>query len=87
MRVPGAPLGLGAPPTLVGPSVIHRRTCSSYIYTRTPKTSEETTNTISTIVTFCIREIPSWSRRRRSAGGGIHHGGPLHRLQGLFDEL
>ena len=25
--------------------------------------------TISTAVTFCIREIPSWSLRRRSAGG------------------
>ena len=35
-------------------------------------------NTISTTVTFCIREIPSWSLRRHSAGGGIDHGGPLH---------
>ena len=41
----------------------------------------------STVATFCIREIPSWSLRRRSAGGGIDHGGPLHHLQGLFDEL
>ena len=41
----------------------------------------------STASTFCTREIPSWSRRRRSAGGGIHHGGPLHQLQGLSDEL
>ena len=41
----------------------------------------------STATTFCIREIPSWSLRRRSAGEGIDHGGPLHHLQGLSDEL
>ena len=29
--------------------------------------------TISTAATFCIREIPSWSLRRRSAEGGIDH--------------
>ena len=38
----------GAPPTghapcLVGPSGIHQRISSSYIYLRTPKTSEATT--------------------------------------------
>ena len=43
--------------------------------------------TISTAATFCIREIPSWSLCRRSAGGGIDHGGPLHHHQGLSDEL
>ena len=32
-------------------------------------------NTISTIITFCIREISSWSLCRHSAGGGINHGG------------
>ena len=30
----------GAPPCLVGPSVLHRRTSSSYIYLRTPKRSD-----------------------------------------------
>ena len=39
MRVGGAPLGRA--PCLVGPSVLHRRTPSSYIYTRTPKRSEQ----------------------------------------------
>ena len=34
---------LGAPSTLVGPTLLHRRTSSSYIYLRTPKTSEATT--------------------------------------------
>ena len=43
--------------------------------------------TISTTATFCIREIPSWSLCRRSAGGGINHRGPLHHHQGISDEL
>ena len=34
---------LGAPSTLVGPTLLHRRTSSSYIYLRTPKTSRSTT--------------------------------------------
>ena len=41
----------------------------------------------STVVTFCIREIPSWSLCRRSAGGGINHGGLLHQHHSPFDEL
>ena len=44
-------------------------------------------NTISTAVTLCIREIPSWSLSRHSAGGGIDHGGPLHQHPCPFDEL
>ena len=40
-RVEGAPSLLGTPPYLVGPSGVHRRTSSSYIYPRTPKTSRE----------------------------------------------
>ena len=39
----GAPTPLGAPSTLVGPMLLHRRTSSSYIYLRTPKTSRGTT--------------------------------------------
>ena len=35
--VGGAPTPLGAPSTLVGPMLLHRRTSSSYIYLRTPK--------------------------------------------------
>ena len=34
---PVRPLGAGAPPTLVGPSSVHRPTSSSYIYPRTLK--------------------------------------------------
>ena len=41
-RVPGAPLGVGAPPTLVDPSSIHRPTSSSYIYPCTLKPSRGT---------------------------------------------
>ena len=44
-------------------------------------------NTISTDITFCIHEISSWSLRRRSAGGGIDHGGPLHQHPCSSDEL
>ena len=43
--------------------------------------------TISTAATLCIREIPSWSLRRCSVGGGIDHGGLLHHLQGLSEDL
>ena len=39
----GAPTPLGAPSTLVGPSLLHRPTSSSYIYPYTPKTSRSTT--------------------------------------------
>ena len=44
-------------------------------------------NTISTAVTFCIREISSWSLRQHSAGGGIDHGGLLHQHPCPSDEL
>ena len=44
-------------------------------------------NTISTAVTFCIREIPSWRFCRHSAGGGIDHGGLLHQHHSHSDEL
>ena len=42
-RQGGAPAPLGAPPTLMGPSQLHRPTSSSYIYPYTPKTSRSTT--------------------------------------------
>ena len=58
------------------------------IYTHVPREHQrQPWKTISTTVTFCIREIPSWSLRRCSTGGGIDHGGPLHHHQGLSDEL
>ena len=41
-RVEGAPPA-GRAPYLVGPSGVHQRTSSSYIYPRTPKTSREPT--------------------------------------------
>ena len=58
------------------------------IYTYVPrKHPGAPRNTISTAVTFCIREIPSWSLRRHSAGGGIDHGGLLHQHHSPSDEL
>ena len=58
------------------------------IYTHVPrKHPRSQRKTISTAVTFCIREIPSWSLRRRSAGGGIDHGGLLHQHHSPSNEL
>ena len=75
-------------PRIMGPSSVHRPTSSSYIYIHVPRKYPGTPwKIIYTTATFCIHEIPSWSRHRCSAGGGIHHGGPLHQLQGLFDKL
>ena len=42
---------------------------------------------ISTAATFCTREIPSWGLFRRSAGGGIDHGGLLHQHHSLSDDV
>ena len=86
-RQEGAPRGVGAPPTLMGPSQLHRRTSSSYIYTYTLKTSRSTRNPISTAATFCTSEIPSCGLFQRSAGGGINHRGLLHQHHSLFDEV
>ena len=41
----------------------------------------------STAATFCTREIPSWGLFRRSAGGGIDHGGLLHQHHSLSDDV
>ena len=58
------------------------------IYTHVPrKHPGSQRKTISIAVTFYIREIPSWSLRRRSAGGGIDHGGLLYQHHSPFDEL
>ena len=40
-EVGGTPTPLGAPSTLMGPTLLHQRTSSSYIYPYTPKTSRE----------------------------------------------
>ena len=78
---PACPGREGAPPALWAPRGSTDVFFLLYIYPRAPQ------EIISTTATFCIREIPSWSLRRRSAGGGIDHGGPLHHHQGLSDEL
>ena len=78
---------LGAPPTSWAPW------CSTDVFLPPIYTYEARKhpgaprNTISTTVTFCIREIPSWSLRRHSAGGGINHGGLLHQHPCPSDEL
>ena len=58
------------------------------IYTHVPrKHPGSQRKTSSTTVTFCIREIPSWSLHRRSTGGGIDHGGLLHQHHSLSDDV
>ena len=84
----GVPAPLGAPSTLVGPSLLHRRTSSSYIYIHVPpKHPGAPRKPNSTAATFCTREIPSWGLFRSSTGGGIDHGGPLHQLRGLSGDV
>ena len=84
-RVEGAPLG--TPPTSWAPC------CSTDvllppIYTYVPPTDRKgSQKPNSTIVTFCIHEIPSWGMFRSSAGGGIYHGGLLHQHHSPSDEV
>ena len=86
MRVEGAPL-LGAPPVSWAAQAA-TDVLIPPIYTYVPqKHPGSQRKTISTAVTFCIREIPSWSLRRRFAGGGIDHGGLLHQHHSPSDEL
>ena len=57
------------------------------IYTYVPPNQQRSQNPISTTATFCTREIPSWGLFRRSAGGGIDHGGLLHQHHSLSDDV
>ena len=58
------------------------------IYTHIPrKHPGAPRNPISTAATFCTREIPSWGLFRRSARGGINHGGLLHQHHSLSDDV
>ena len=60
----------------------------SPIYTHIPwKLPRAPRNPISTAATFCTREIPSWGLFRRSAGGGIDHGGLIHQHHSLSDDV
>ena len=86
MRVEGAPL-LGAPPISWAPRASTDLLLPP-IYTYVPrKHPGAPRKTIATAVTFCIREISSWSLCRHSAGGGIDHGGLLHQFHSPSDEL
>ena len=78
---------LGAPFTLVGPSLLHRRTPSSYIYLWTPNDQIRSQKPNSTTATFCIHEIPSCGLFRSSVGWGIDHGGLLHQHHSPSDEV
>ena len=78
---------LGTPPILWAPRAATDLLLPP-IYTHIPREHQNKPwKTISTAVTFCIREIPSWSLRRCSAGGGIGHRGLLHQHHSPSDEL
>ena len=85
-RQGGAPAPLGAAP----PSWAPRSSPDwllSPIYTHIPrKHPRAPRNPISIAATFCTREIPSWGLFRRSARGGMDHGGQLHQLYCPSDE-
>ena len=82
-----AVMRVGGAPCLVGPSLLLRRTSSSYIYLRPPNDQIRSQKPNSTAATFCIHEIPSWGLFTSSAGGGIDHGGPLHQLHEPSDDV
>ena len=87
-RQEGAPQGGGRAPHPCGPLVAPLTDfLCLYILAYPKNIQEHHENLIPPPQTFCTREIPSWSLRRRCARGGIHHEGPLHHLQGLSDEL
>ena len=81
------PRGVGMPP----PSWAPRSSTDlllSPIYTHIPrKHPGAPRNPISTVATFCTREIPSWGLFLRSIGGGIDHGGLLHQHHSLSDDV
>ena len=85
-RVEGAP-PTGRAPCLVGPSDVHRRTSSSYIYLRTPETSRGTTKHNFHHRNLLYPRDPILEPSPRSAGGGIDHGGLLHQHHSPSDEL
>ena len=74
----GSHEGLGRPPPSWAPRGSPDRLLSP-TYTHIPRKHPGShRRNISATVTFCIREIPSWSLRRSSAGRGIFHGVLLH---------
>ena len=83
----GSHEGARRAPTLVGPLSVYRPTSSSYIYPCTPKTSEVTTKNYFHRRNLLYSRDPILEPSSALRGGGIDHGGPLHHLQGLSDEL
>ena len=69
---------IGRSPCLMGPSGGHRRTSSSYIYVRTPKTSRSTTKHYFHRCNLLYLWDPILGLFWRFAGGGIDHGALLH---------
>ena len=84
---PARPVRVGAPPASWAPRASTDLLLPP-IYTHVPREHQnKPRKPNSTAATFCIREIPSWSLRRRSAGGGIGHRGLVHQHHSPSDEL
>ena len=86
-RQGGAPTPLGAPSILVGPSLLHRPTSSSYLCSHTSNTSGSTTKPYFHRRNLLYPRDPSWGLFRSSAGGGIDHRGSLNQLHGLSGDV
>ena len=76
-----------APSTLVGPTLLHRRTSSSYIYLRTPKTSDTEQKPYFHRRNLLYPRDPILGPFWCSAGGGINHGGLLHQHHSLSNDV
>ena len=68
----GRPTGLWNPWESPNPNLC---TTNSQIF---PNHQKRPQKYFSTAASLWLREIPSWGLFRRSGGGGINHGGPLH---------
>ena len=86
-RVEGAPTPPGRAPYLVGPSGGHRRTSSSYISLHTSKISKDPPKKYFHHRNLLYPRDPILEPSRRSAGGGIDHGGLLYQHHSLSDEV
>ena len=78
---------LGRAAYLMGPTKLHRRTSSSYIYLRTPKRSDTEPKNLIPPPQPSVPTRSHLGMFRSSAGGGIDHGGLLHQHHSLSDEV
>ena len=86
-RVPGVPLGVGAPPPSWAPIAPPTYFFLLHIPTYPKNIQEHHEKLFPPPQPFVSARSHLGAFVGGSAGGGIDHGGPLHHLQGLSDEL